>query len=149
MTMTATQTGYGVVPPPAELKKLRDLGMTHREIADRVFEETGFHVTRNAVTMALRRAGISAPVRRYDTEIPWKVSKRHERHYALAMLRALARRRLGLELSDEVSKRLDSWLANLSDRQWVVTYVPDSERGFYYTRRRKTDDPNQVIRRPE
>lgn len=143
------QTGYGVVPPPAELKKLRDQGMTQQQIADRVFEETGHRITRNAVTMALKRAGISGGVRRYDFEIPWKVSARHERHYALAMLRALARRRLGLPLSAEVDKRLDSWLETLDREQWVVGYVADSEKGFYYVPRLKTDDKNNVVRKPE
>ncbi len=140
-------TGYRVLPTPAELKKLRDMGRTHREIAEMVYEKTGYRVTRNAVTMALKRADLGTPVRRYTDEIPWRVRQAHERHYALAMLRLLARRRRGLGMNDDSEARLDSWLSKMEHRQWVVDYDPESEHGFRYRSRLPSD--KDVIRRPQ
>jgi hypothetical protein len=121
--------------------------MTHQDIADEVFRRTGEKVTRGAVTMALRRAGITGTVRRYTDLIPWRVKTIHEHSYHLAMLRFEARRRRDLGLTKEQERRLDGWLARLSAEQLVVLYEPTSPDGFYLVPRADTDA--DTIRQPE
>lgn len=142
-----TSSAYGVLPDRTELRRMRDQGMTHQQIADAVKAKTGYEVTRNAVTMALARHGLSGPVTRYSEEIPWRVRQKHERHYALAMLRLFARRRRGAKLTVDQTQRLDSWLAQLADHGRVVYYHPDSIEGFYYVPR-TDEDGDGIIRRP-
>lgn len=146
----------GAVFGPRRLEKLVGEGKSHQEIADLVFEETGQRVTRAAVTMALKRAGISARPYRYEDWIPWRVRTAHERDYTLAMLRAHARRQRGLQSSPVLEQKLDSWLHKLETKEWpaemlakwnlppdtrgaVVIYRPGSEDGFFLVPRRRTD----------
>lgn len=127
--------------------------MTHREIAEEVARRTGYEVTREAVSMALKRAGLQGNVRRYDDLIPWRVKDAHARHYALTMLRAEARRRRGLDMSEDLAHRLESWKQRLHSEQLVVYYEPESPDGFYYIPcepRDVTQDGEQpLIRRPD
>lgn len=148
-----SRNGYGVLPPPSELKDLRSKGLTQQQIADEIFKTTGHRVTREAVAMAMRRAGISKAATRYSDMIPWSVHKDHEKSYILALLRSAARRKRGLGNSAQWEQRLDSWLKMLDDRGWVVDYNPDTQVGFYYVPRRDEDDGPErrwfdVIRRP-
>jgi hypothetical protein len=140
-------TKYAIMPPPKELEEMRARGMTQRQIAEEVERRTGHRVTRNAVTMALKRAGLSGNVRRYEDLVPWRVRDAHSRDYALTMLRAEARRRRGIEMSEDLAQRLGSWKAKLTERDVVVVYEPDTEEGFWYRPRRPGDD--DLIRKPE
>lgn len=110
-----------------------DRGLTHQEIADSVSRETGYHVSRSAVSAALHRANQSNRAKKYVDEIPWTVREEHQTHYAARMLRLLGRRRAGTTNSQESDKRLDSWLAGLTEAGAVVVYVPDTPEGFHYT----------------
>ena len=112
--------------------------MTHQQIADRVYRETGYRVKRSTVSAALSRAGLTNP-RRYERFIPWTVAIEHNHHYALVMLRVYARRHLGDELSDEQRKRLSSWLDRMERDQVVVAYAPSTEEGFFYVPREPGD----------
>jgi hypothetical protein len=77
---------------------------------------------------------------RYDETIPWTPIKiKHNMHYALMMLRLLARRNAEKELMPEQELRLDSWLARLEENKAVVVYVPTSEAGFHYVERIESD----------
>lgn len=142
-----TSPAYGVLPDRTELRRMRDSGMTHQQIADEVERRTGQRVTRNAVTMAMARHGLSGNPTRYSEEIPWRVRQKHERHYALAMLRLYARTRRGVKLNRDQTQRLDSWLGQLRENDRVVYYEPDSPDGFYYVPRQAEDGDN-IIRRP-
>jgi hypothetical protein len=121
--------------------------MTHQQIADEVERRTGQKVTRNAVTMAMARHGLSSNPTRYSEEIPWRVRQKHERHYALAMLRLYARQRRGVKLNREQDQRLTSWLGQLQENDRVVFYEPNSPEGFYYVPR-LPEDGKDIIRRP-
>ena len=127
-------------------KKLEELArtMTHQEIADWVYRETGQKVARSTVSAALHRMGATDRVR-YDDVIPWRVKAQHNAHYALIMLRYYARRRHGLPLTDDQNARLDSWLEKIKDLRCVVSYVPDSPDGFYYVPRLPADG-SSIIR---
>lgn len=111
---------------------VKDEGLTHQEIADRIFITSGVRVTRMAVSTALSRAGISKPKPRYDETIPWTVKMDHIKEYPARMLRLLGRRRAGNPMNDREAQRLDSWLAKLEEDHAVVGYDPDSQYGFYY-----------------
>jgi hypothetical protein len=109
-----------------------DAGMTHREIAEEVSRRTGTKISRSSVSAALFRAGEATNAKRYVEEIPWTVKEEHQTHYAARMLRLLGRRRKGIQNSAESDARLDAWLRQLERARAVVTYVPDTEDGFFY-----------------
>lgn len=115
-------------------------GLTHQQIASRLTRETGYPVSRSAVSVALHRANETQPAKKYEDEIPWRVREDHQTHYAARMLRLLGRRRAGIGNSEDSDKRLDSWLTMLREAGAVVTYVPDTPEGFYYTPGEPTKD---------
>lgn len=115
------------------------LTMTHQQIADKICKETGYKVARSTVSAALSRSGKTNPVRYTDT-IPWKpIAQHHNHHYALTMLRLLARTQEKQDLTPQQTARLDSWLKRMHDNNCVLAYVYDSEDGFYYVRRKASD----------
>lgn len=136
------------VPSDVILAKWREEGLTLNEIVDRIERQEGVRVARSTVASALSRAGLTDRVR-YDRVIPWTPIKvEHNAHYALTMLRLLARRRSGFDLTEDQASRLDSWLVKLKDDKAVVTYVYDSPDGFYYVPREPGDPRDIPIRRP-
>lgn len=128
-----------IIPSDRELQRLVNKGFTHQEIADIISEESGTPIARSTVSAALSRAGMTERIR-YDEIIPWSPIKvEHNYHYALTMLRLLARRNEGDELDDEKNARLDSWIEKLTNNNAVVVYVPDSAVGFHYVERKPSD----------
>ena len=125
-------TRYRILPPTDQLRVMVETGMTHQQIADKLYAETGYPVARSTVTAALARAGISKPQPRYRQEIPWTVSDIHTMEYPIVMLRALGRRRAGLPMSDRDARRLDSWLDKLTQDGLIVAYCPDTVPGCHY-----------------
>jgi hypothetical protein len=111
---------------------VEDEGLTHQQIADRIYTTTGQRVSRTTVSAALSRAGISKPTMRYRDELPWRVHIDHIKEYPARMLRLLGRRRAGLPLNPVETDRLDAWLQKLEDDHAVVAYDPTSPYGFYY-----------------
>jgi hypothetical protein len=123
---------------------VNDEGLTHQEIADRVYEQTGNRVSRSTVSAALSRAGLSKPGPRYDYLIPWKVNVAHSRQYPVRMLRTLGRWRELLPLREGEQERLDSWAEHLDKDGLVVAYDPNV--GFVYTKRELGDPMDAPIR---
>lgn len=121
-----------VLPHTTELKKMLERGMTHQEIADAISRTTGYTVKRSTVSAAIHRAGLSERNKKYTEEIPWTVREEHLTHYAARMLRALGRRRAGIQNSEEMDRRLNGWLAQLRREHAVVLYVPETTEGFFY-----------------
>lgn len=107
-------------------------GMTHAQIAQAVFQQTGYPVATKTVSAALSRANATSPAKRYPQELPWTVREEHQTHYAARMLRLLGRRNSGVQNSAEAEQRLDSWLAKLAHSEAVVIYVPETASGFFY-----------------
>jgi hypothetical protein len=117
-------------------------------MVDRIEEQSGVRVARSTVASALSRAGLTERLR-YDKVIPWSPMRvEHNAHYALTMLRLLARQRAGHNLSDDQEARLESWLAKLAEDKAVVTYRYESPDGFYYVPRKPGDPRDVPIRRP-
>lgn len=134
-----------ILPSRDELKKMLDRGMTHKEIAEAVSRETGHPVRRSTVSAAIHRAGLSGQSKKYDEEIPWVVRQEHLTHYAARMLRLLGRRRAGVQNSDEMDARLDSWLQQLRENHAVVAYLPETEQGFFYVDGEPTKDGIPIV----
>jgi len=140
-----------IIPSDRELQKLVKAGNTHQQIANIVSNNTGVPIARSSISAALSRAGMTDRIR-YDDVIPWTPIKiEHNMHYALTMLRLLARRKNGDGLDDEKNLRLDSWVDKMNDNRAVVVYVPESESGFHYVARDKSDERDSLVsmRTPE
>lgn len=114
--------------------------MTHQEIAEVVSRETGHNVKRSTVSAAIHRAGLSGRAKKYENEIPWTVKEDHLTHYAARMLRLLGRRNAGIQNSQEMDDRLDSWLDLLKREHAVVVYHRDLPDGFAYV----DGEPNEL-----
>ena len=137
-----------VLPPMSELEKMLDAGMTHQQIAERISRDTMTPVARSTVSVALARAGRSAPQSRYTDTVPWTVKVEHSSAYALRMLRALGRRRQGKSLGAEESHRLDAFLERLQREELVVAYCPDDPgSGVHYIDAKYGDSPGIPVRR--
>lgn len=133
-----------ILPSDSMLQKYIERGMTHQQIADLITKESGVPVARSTVSAALSRAGLTTRVR-YDEVIPWKrIKTEHNHHYALTMLRLEARLRAGQELTEDQQKRLDSWKQRLADEDAVVVYLPNTDEGFFYVRRKPSDGQSLV-----
>lgn len=121
------------LPDTNTILRYRNAGLTHQQIADQIFIDTGIEVSRSSISAALHRAGKSADKARYTDTVPWRVKREHLREYPVRMLRLLGRRRADQPLSDNENQRLDNWLAHLAENNAVVAYDPDnSEQGFHY-----------------
>lgn len=118
---------------------VEDEGLTHEQIADRIFETTGQRPARTTVSVALSRAGKSEPRRRFKEEIPWRLKGADIKAYPVRMLRLLGHRRAGDELNSDENKRLDSWLATLEREGAVVAWDPDSTPSVFYVDREPGD----------
>lgn len=129
---------HRLLPDTVTLQRWLAEGLTHAQIADRIYNLTGQRVARSTVSSAIHRAALSSPGNRYSDELPWRVKTQHQKEYPARMLRLVGRRRAGLDLDDEENQRLDSWLSRLEADRAVVGYDLDSTFGFYYIDK---DDP--------
>lgn len=133
-----------ILPDKATLARWRREGMTHAEMAERVYQETGHRVTTMAISVAMNRYGLSEPMKRYAKEIPWRVKVVHAGETPARMLRLLARRRAGESLTERDDKMLTNWLARLKKENAVVAYDPES--GFHYVEKEPGDGTAIPIR---
>ena len=134
-----------ILPPTNELIRMFEDGMTHQQIAERVFADTGQRVSRSTVSAALHRAGKTRGKKRYKDEVPWKVSQDHLAEYPVRMLRLLGRRNHGLDVNPADTIRLDNWLSLLEAENAVVAYDPTNPvQGFHYVERRPDDATNGI-----
>lgn len=126
---------------------IEDEGLTHSQCAARVAEQTGHHVSRAAISVALHRAGLTEEKQRYKDEIPWELTGEALHAYPVRMLRFLGRRRRGLPLGEDENKRLDQWLAKMAKYNAVVAWDPDSTEQVFYVTREPGDSVEIPVRR--
>ena len=121
------------------------LGLTHQEIADRVYAETGVQVSRASVSSALSKAGLTRRIR-YDDVIPWRVKTIHSRHHLVNMLRLEGRQRRGGALTSDEERNLATFKRTMQEKHAVVAYLPDTEEGWWIVKARPQD--KGLIREP-
>lgn len=121
-----------LTPDKNTLERWQEEGLTHKQMADRVFETTGHRVTREAITLAMMSYGMSKSRPRYKETVPWRVSMDHIVAHPVRMLRLLGRRDHGGELSPEEAEGLDAWLEKLTKENLIVGYDPADDQGFIY-----------------
>ena len=137
---------YRKLPPKNELEKMLDEGLTHRQIVDRIAEETGEIVSLSTVSSGLSRMGLTDRVR-YDEFIPWgRISVDHNTAYQLQMLRIGARLNKDLPVDEKAKGRYERWAAELEEKNLCVHYDINSVAGFHYVARREKDG---LVRMPE
>jgi hypothetical protein len=150
-TTTAPAHRPRLSPDKEQLKRFINRGLNQQQIADTWAERTGNRVTRSAISMAMKSAGLKPanPRARYIDVLPWRVKVEHSKAYDARMLRAAARieaKKKKDRLSDPEYRRFVSWKQQLKDENAVVGYT--KELGFVWLERLDTDDPDDLIRRP-
>ncbi len=128
-----------LVPDKITIERWMEEGLTHQQMADRVFKESGNKVTRMAISAAIQRYGLAGEGQRYDDMIPWTIRPSHATAQQLRMLRFLARRNRGAEMNESEVRQLDSWLKKLNDMGAIVAYDPDDDMGFHYIDKKYRD----------
>lgn len=111
-----------------------------------------FEVTRAAVHMALRQAGVVVPQRRHELELPWKIAVADNNHLFANMLRMASRIRRGDPIPEYRRKHVEQWIAALATPLEGAPYgcVIDYCRGFYTDPRTgEVTGWGRVPRRPE
>ena len=121
-----------LVPDKATLQAWIREGLTHQQMADRVLEQTGNKITRNAISAAMARYGLAKENPRYSETIPWRCKVGHAKAYQLRMLRLLGRRNMGKKLNKNEAAALDSWLERMAEENVIVAYDPEDDLGFFY-----------------
>lgn len=128
--------GWGVLPDAAVLRRLRNKGMTYKEIADL------YGVTESGVWRAFDRASMISSRATYRDVVPWKVDRKFSRTEIMRHLRTMAKMQAELPVSAADEKALTAWLDNMSADNVVLAYHPDAPPndaagvgGFYYAER--------------
>lgn len=125
-------------------------GLTHAQMAERVYTETGVTVTRTAISAAMVRYGLAKDGNRYREFIPWRVKVLHAKAYPVRMLRLLGRQADGGELNETEADTLERWLIQLRESKTIVAYDSKSDAGFFYIDRKFKDHRGKApIRRQE
>lgn len=132
----------------AEVLRWFEEGKTYAEMSEIYREKYNIETVPSLWGNYRRRKGLARRINRDDELIPWEVKREHRWRYPLAMLRAEARRREGMELPERQGKRLDTWLEQMREADAVVHYEPDTEEGFFAVPRRPGIDTD-LIRRIE
>lgn len=115
-----------------------------------------YGVSNQSVHRKLRMCGLAEPNIDYGRTIPWKIRKEHRSQNVLILLRAAARRKLGVDhpMSATRERELDSWLDKLKRADLVVDYGwhidPAGVKafGWNYQKRRPGVD-RWIIREPD
>ncbi|WP_326827325.1 hypothetical protein [Streptomyces sp. NBC_01751] len=122
--------------------------MTYEQIAEH------YGVTKGAVYWQLRDANLAKPRADHKKYVPWTVKAAHAHARPAMMLRLMSRREQGDTLPEVKERMLDKWLHEVKEADVVVCYdreMPPNPAsptmgGFYYSKRRPSDDPGKLIR---
>lgn len=115
--------------------------MTYEEIAQK------YGVTKGAVYLALRDAGLAGKRPSYKHLLPWTVAQVHANAHPALMLRILGAQQAGQDVPSVKKGMLDRWLEEIQAADVVVCYdremppnpASPTTGGFYYSKRRAED----------
>lgn len=116
-------------------------GATQQEVADT------FGVTQAAVSANIKRGNIKVeyPNQAEGRAVPWHpIRPEHRDRYLVRMLRAAHRREQGLKSAAVLEAMLDKFLEAAKEQDFVITYDPDTEEGFFRVPRRVGVDTGLV-----
>ena len=137
-----------LVPSKDTLVHWQEEGLTHEQMAERVFEQDGHRISRTAISVAFQRYGLSKEGKRYRDTLPWTVSAGHAKAMPARMLRFMGRIEQGGELNDVEQRQYDRWLEEIEAQNLIVAYDPDDDLGFHYIDAKfKDHDTDVPIRR--
>lgn len=120
-------------------------GATQAEVAEK------FGVTQAAVSANIKRGNIKIdyPNQTAGRSVPWHpIRPEHRDRYLIRMLRAKARRDQGLKSAPVLEAMLDKFLQAAEEQDFVVTYEPLTEEGFFRVPRRVGVDEG-LVRNPD
>lgn len=123
----------------AEVKRWFEEGLTYREMVERYQTQYNLQVAPTMFSNRRAARGWDRRIVRDVDLIPWRVMPQHISRHAVAMLRALGRKRAGYPLSEREERELASLLGRLREADAVIHYEPDTEDGFFYVTRQPGD----------
>lgn len=141
-----------LVPDKNTLIRWQEEGLTHEDMAERVYTESGHRISRTAISAAFQRYGLAKEGKRYKATLPWTVVGGHAKAMPARMLRLLGKRLQGdTPLNEQEQRQLDRWLEQLDEQGSIVGYDPDDDMGFHYIDKsfRDHDDDSIPIRRQQ
>lgn len=135
-----------IVPDELQMRRYLSRNLTQQQIADEYEKDTGIRCSRSAIAMALKRYDLasSKPRPRFQDLLPWRVTAEHRMHFDARMLRLEARRRRGMEMSDKDEQLLTSWLERVKEQNAVITYAPETRKGFWWVERQESDGDSLI-----
>lgn len=132
---------WGVLPNATILRRLRNQGMTYKEIADL------YGTTESGVWRAFDRAGLINQRPTYRDIVPWAVDRKFARTQIMQHLRTLAKMQAELEVSPKDVESAKNWIADMESEGVILAYHPEapanvasSKGGFYYVKREPGDE---------
>ncbi|MET9729306.1 hypothetical protein ABZZ79_01180 [Streptomyces sp. NPDC006458] len=138
------------MPAPKRLPT-SDVLRRHRERDKMTYEQIAevYGVTKGAVYLALREAGLAGKRPSYKHLLPWTVAQTHANAFPALMLRALGAQQAGQNVPAVKRGMLDRWLDEIKAADVVVCYEREmppnpaspTTGGFYYSKRRESDGP--------
>lgn len=132
-------------PDKNEFERWLAEGLTHQQMADRVYERTGHRVTRAAISVALGNYGLARRNLSHKRWVPWRVKTDHQKSYAVKMLRLLGKRSYGIQMKLKEEKDLNSWLRRVKEAGLIVAYDRDSDQGLHYIDERFRDHQDDSL----
>lgn len=127
---------WGVLPDAAVLRRLRNQGMTYKEIAEL------YGVTESGVWRAFDRADLIKSRPTYRNVVPWKVDRKFSQTAIMKHLRTMAKMQAELPVGHEDERSLTEWLDDMQRDNVILAYHVDAPPnaaseagGFYYTER--------------
>ena len=135
-------------PDKSQLKLYLAQGLTHQQIVDQWFADSGVRLSRSTVSMAVARHELDSanPRPSYPHELPWVVAEEHRYHPDARMLRLEGRSRAGGKLNPDQKRALDNWKQELEEQDAVVHYERDTDEGFFWIPRQPEHGDDLVDR---
>lgn len=132
---------WGVLPNATILRRLRNQGMTYKEIADL------YGTTESGVWRAFDRAGLIKQRPTYRDVVPWQVDRKFSQTQIMLHLRTLAKMQAGLPVPAKDEASAMRWQEDMKRDGVILAYHPEAPAnsasdagGFYYARREPSDE---------
>lgn len=123
-------------------------GHTYAWMAKEHAEKYGVRLSPTTFSELRKRHGMPRRAARDVDLLPWAIRREHRKGYILGLLRAEARLRAGMAVSEVEAGKVEGFKSRLARDNRVIHYEPETERGWYLVPRREGIDTD-IIRRPD